>query len=458
MNHKFKKENQISLNIFKNIDKLNENFIPKFTKINLASIFGLEIQRYLSSSIKSKIYNYKNSSGVRFPFVEKNYLNKNRKYDFNNFKDIKFLDEAYEPKIHLNIKQKILKKIYYYNKSNFSNFGINFNFLKKKYLRFCKNISNKKIYFSKINIKDLKNTDQQIHLIKLFLKKFKKKNKIKNKFFIDNFINFIMLFIDKKNNQSESLTKYLLVGSNMNIFNRIMSAKYLLNNKKVYSFNHANYSSSIYEDPTNEMGEFAMCNKYIDLGKFKFKKKFLKTDFFKPKIKLEKNSIFYKNSSVKSDKNIHKYLYVPNSYNFFRRYGFHRDVDDKDYIKFQKKILNANKLIFFKVHPKQRYNHNIFKSNKYIYGDLKCHLNKFGLFIIDMISQPFFSIAKTDSKILYLNFDQRKIRPDVLKLLKKRAHVVNVNLSSLNDTKIKKAIVDAINFKIISKDILKLCC
>jgi len=45
-----------------------------------------------------------------------------------------------------------------------------------------------------------------------------------------------------------------------------------MNNKKVISFNHANYSPLIYNNPFNEAGEFAFCNYYVDYGKRKFKK------------------------------------------------------------------------------------------------------------------------------------------------------------------------------------------
>ena len=74
-----------------------------------------------------------------------------------------------------------------------------------------------------------------------------------------------------------------------------------------------------------------------------------------------------------------------------------------------------------------------------------------------MISQPFFSIAKTNSKILYLNIDQRKIRSDVLKLVKKRAYVVSGTLDSFSVGKIKKSIINAQNFKIVDNKILDYC-
>ena len=73
-----------------------------------------------------------------------------------------------------------------------------------------------------------------------------------------------------------------------------------------------------------------------------------------------------------------------------------------------------------------------------------------------MISQPFFSIARTNLKILYLNFNHRKLRGDVLRLVKKRAYVFNIDLKSINEKKINYALDKAYNFRILSKEIIKL--
>ncbi len=359
MNDKFKKENQLSLIIFRNIDNLNKIFQKKFDKINLVSVFGLELQRYLSSSVKSKIFKYKHNSKIIFPFVDLDYLQNNRYYDFTNKKNLQFLDDDISKKINLNYKQIFLKKFYSIKRGDYENFGIDFKKNKIKFDNFFKKINDKKIYFSKIYFSNLKD---QIFLLENFLDKFKLKNNIKNKFFSLNFLSYLETFISHHEYQNQVNADNLIVGSNMNIFNRVMSARFLINKKNVYSLNHANYSSSIYEDPTNDMGEYSMCTFYLDLGKFKFKKKILKSDFIFPKINLFKfkdNNIY--KSTYKEKNSTKKILYIPNSYNFFRRYGYHRDVDDKDYIKFQKKIINSRNDIFFKVHPKQRFNNIVFK-------------------------------------------------------------------------------------------------
>ena len=112
--------------------------------------------------------------------------------------------------------------------------------------------------------------------------------------------------------------------------------------------------------------------------------------------------------------------------------------------------------IYFKVHPKQQFNYNFLNEKKYIKGRLEDKIKNFNLFIIDMISQPFFSIARTNLKILYLNFNHRKIREDVLRLIKKRAYVFNIDLKNINEKKINFALKKAYNFRILSKEVVKL--
>ena len=109
----------------------------------------------------------------------------------------------------------------------------------------------------------------------------------------------------------------------------------LLNKKKVISFAHANYSCLIYDDPVNECGDFTFCDKYYSVGLTKFKKKHIQSNLLSPKTiyysKLKKNK---KISQISSD----KFLYIPNSYNSFRRYGYFRDINDKDYLEWQSKL------------------------------------------------------------------------------------------------------------------------
>ena len=244
-----------------------------------------------------------------------------------------------------------------------------------------------------------------------FLEKYRKKFRFKNKYFTINFINWAKLFLSNKEKYNRVHSENLLVGTNMNIKSRITSAKYLLNKKKVISFAHANYSSLIYDDPVNECGDFTFCNEYYATGLTRFKKKYINSNLLGPK------KIYYsklKKGTKISQKFTGKFLYIPNSYNSFRRYGYYRDINDKDYLKWQSIILKENSKIFLKEHPKSRFDYQL-SSSRIIRGTVKDSIEKFDLFIFDIISQPFFEIAKTNKKILYLDINQRVLINDIKK-------------------------------------------
>ena len=103
---------------------------------------------------------------------------------------------------------------------------------------------------------------------------------------------------------------------------------------------------------------------------------------------------------------MNNYIYIPDSYNSFRRFGLYRNINDHEYINLQKKIVNSKKNIYFKSHPKQKFNYNIFKKKIYIGGYLNFK-KVYKVYIFDSISQSFFEIAKTNLKILYLHIPIR---------------------------------------------------
>jgi len=440
------KENKFSLEIFKQIDKKNIYFEKKFGDINLISIFFLEIQKYLSCSFKVLLNNEKYKKEIKFPFFDKNYLERKIKLNFTKSGlNQNILDDDFkDTKLFYNFANKLSlykkKDIGIYSSNKFVK-----NFISKKNIK-----SYRKLYFEKIFLNDY---DEQSESLKGFLEKFKKKLKIKNIYFAKNFLRWTKIFISENLGSNILSTNKLYIGSNMQIKNRIMSARYLLNKKKVVSFAHANYSSLIYDDPVNECGEFCFCSSYHSNGKVPFKKKYIKSKLFKPKTVIYKSIL--RRNFISSPKKIKKVVYVPNSYNSYRRYGYFRDINDTNYIKWQKKIIDSSKNIYIKPHPKSRFTYNIFKKNKIKEKNIQNIINKFDLFIFDLISQPFFTIAETNKKILYLDINQRKIKKNIMDLIKKRALVVKCDLNKTSSVKIKEIINKAYNFKIKNFDILK---
>ena len=292
------RENKFSLEIFKQIDKKNIYFEKKFGDINLISIFFLEIQKYLSCSFKVLLNKEKYKKKLKFPFFDKNYLERLNKLNFTSSGlNQSILDDDFkDTKLFYNFANKLSfykKKMLIYSSNKFIE-----NFISKKNFK-----SYRKLYFEKIF---LNNYNEQSKILRQFLEKFRKKLRIKNIYFAENFLRWTKIFISENSKSNILSTNKLYIGSNMQIKNRIMSARYLLNKKKVISFAHANYSSLIYEDPVNECGEFCFCSSYHSNGRVPFKKiykiKFIKTKTVIYKT-VQKNFYFF-------SKKIRKIVYV----------------------------------------------------------------------------------------------------------------------------------------------------
>ena len=440
MKNNYKFENKKILKIINEIDQLNLIQSKKFGEINLFSIFSLEILKYLSSSIKSKINNSRSEKNIKFPFVDVNYLNKSKKMKFWNYFFFLNQKELDDNLTELNYFKYLIYQIFnFLIKSKRKVFSINNN--SNTFLKYKKNFFNK-IYFKKIYFDNL---EDQICMLNNFLNNFKIKNNIKNKYFSENFINWTQIFLKKKKSIFKIRSETLVVGSNMDIKNRIMSGSFLQRGKEVLSVAHSNYNTLIYKDPVNEIGEFSFCTRYFTFGNIKFKKKFIKSNYLNPK-----QIIFFPKKKIRKKKllNLSNSLYVPNSYNSYRRYGYCRDINDEDYLIWQKKIINSNLNTFIKLHPKSRFNYNSISNEKCLRGNFEIYVDKFDFFIFDVVSQPFFEIAKTNKKILFFDIGLRPLENKILKLLKQRAYYSKIDIKSISNNDLKRKVNSAKNYEI----------
>lgn len=441
------KIDKLTLKELHKLDRLNLNSFLKFGDINLLSLTIVQIQTYLSSSIinkKTKPYD----KFDHFPIATSRYLNSN----------IKFYDE---------IKTKLFKSNYQklrsiYNSfvpfANISTFNVYSDIYENLKNELNKNlVIRKKATFVPIY---LNNLDEQIKILHEYLDDFAKKNKIKNNNYAENFIKYIKPYFSNETYKIDD-SQYLFVGTNSILENRITSANYILNNRTVISFNHANYNTLIIDEPHQEYSEHVFCDYYVDYGLLKKSKKYLKSNFLSPKkiINLSNPKLI---TDLPKKKNISQnFLYVPDSFNGDKRHGPYREMDDKKYLKFQNKILLARNNILIKVHPKSNWNSKNslkFFSKKMVNKKLSDVISEYPLFIIDRISQAFFEIAKGKSKILYFYIGRRKIRKEIIKEIKKRAYVVNIDPYNAKQSVLNYHIKKAINFKIKKSKIMNLAC
>ena len=438
------KLDKLSLEEIHKLDDLNIEKFSMFGEINLLSLVINQMVIYITSSIlnaQKKPY----GSYISFPFANSTYLENNL-----NFK-------ASQTDINYKLSLQRLKKILYRhvpfaNVSTLNVFSdvysdlkivLNKNFILRKTAAF------KPMY--------LNSYDEQFKILKNYLDNFKYKNQIKNINYSENFINCIKPYFSKERFEIDK-SDFLLVGTNSKLENRITSANYLINKRQVISFNHTNYNTLIIDEPHQEYSEHAFCSYYVDYGSIKNQTKTFKSNFLFPKkiICLNNSTI----NKVTLSKNVKKeIIYVPDSFNGDERNGPYREMDDKKYYTFQKKLLYSQKDILFKSHPKVKKAYaNNFKHDKkkILFGDLSLLIGDYKLFIVDRISQAFFWIACSDAKILYFNIGRRRIKKEILSEIEKRAYVVNIDPYNIDKKKISFYINKAKNFKIKKNKVLEL--
>jgi hypothetical protein len=439
------KLDKLTLKELHKLDNLNFEKFTKFGNINLLSLSIVQLHQYLSSSIinsKKKPYNSLNF----FPYTNSRYLENNLNFGtMQNDKDFKWSLQRLKKIVYRHIPFSKVSTL-----NTFSNIYRDLKTTLNKNFIFRKTATFKPMYLSAY--------DEQYQILRKYLDNFKYKNQIKNINYSENFINYIKPYFSKERFKIDN-SDFLLVGTNSILENRVTSANYLLNKRQVISFNHTNYNTLIIDEPHQEYAEHVFCSYYVDYGSIKKQIKTFKSNFLYPKKIIHLNNTTI-NKSTLSDNIKEIIIYIPDSFNGDERHGPYREMDDKKYYTFQRKLLNSKKNILIKSHPKTKevYKNNFKHDNKKVLSDdLSYLIKKHNFFIIDRISQAFFKIACSDAKILYFNLGRRKIKKEILNEIEKRAYVVNIDPYNINKNKIAFYINKAKNFKIKKNKVLELC-
>ncbi len=410
----FNKDNKDCLDMIRLINQQASLFKKYEDQFNLFKIFYHELVTYCTNYIliknSSSIYN----ENINFPFLNSKYI--------SNPKKIRF--------------KKILKNDFLYDKFSFGigkkKIFISNNFhLKKKVL--LNIFSNKKIKFISSCFIDFPEFTIQLQKLKKIMKDLGIFLKVKSNNFENNFINYVLYILSNKNNDFKPTNSTLIVGTNMNLENRILSAKFMQNkSNKVISVNHSNYPFYVYKEPIRYV-EYSMCTDYISYGKFKFSKKINNGIFSLPNFHYTSSYEFEKIEAPKKIKNLdiqkkQEYLYVPNMLNGNIRYGPFRDIDDNTYYRFQNELLKFFKNSKIKVHPNGKslyFNENRKSANK-IFEEM---LDDYDVFIFDYFSTPFSRAIATNKPIIYFDIGLRNLEKDVLDIIKKRVYYFKVDLN-----------------------------
>ena len=423
-----KRNNLNSLKIIDIIDNhlKNQKKIPDSQ--NLIKIFYMELVIYASNFNIIKYSPFKHNSPVQFPYLNSDYINNQKKIKFKRLKNKNRLIDSLKIGINKNI---------------FISRNISLN--KKKLVML--NIMNKVQFLSEINL-TLLEMDNQIIDLNILLKKIMNFFKLKNANFSSNFVNYVKVNLSDGNNLTNFRPKNstLIVGTNMNISNRLLSAKFLQEKtNKVISINHSCYPFYLYNEPIRNV-EYSLCTDYISYGNYNFSKKIKKTFFSIPKFHFTSFKNIKGNFKIKTIKKLNmrenfKYLYVPNMFNKNIRYGPYRDMDDEIYYKFQKELLNTFRNANIKNHPKGQINH--FRENeKHTKLNFDKILNLYDVYIFDYFATAFSEAIATDKPIIYFDLGLRNLEKSLLDIIKKRVYYYKINLDESFEQQLKKFLLN----------------
>ena len=133
-----------------------------------------------------------------------------------------------------------------------------------------------------------------------------------------------------------------------------------------------------------------------------------------------------------------KYAYIPTKQMGCNRLGPFLSISDNDYIKWQKSIFEIFPALFYKAHPKEKFENPFSRHGRIVFDSLEECIDDFDGFVTDnVLSTAFANIALTNKPIIYLNIGLGNLTPYAEKLIRQRAIWIDVDFNNLQDIRRK---------------------
>jgi len=419
------KKNALCIRIVNDLYKENKKFQKRFGEINLISVFFHEIIIFLTSNILNYNKKIKNKH-LDGSFVK--YSKKNESKSKNNLLYLK------------NLIKNFFIKILQIVSSNNGTVGIDPNLLNVPNLVHLLKYKLKFHILSSQPVLERKINKKELNLLKTFLLKKTEQNR-KTVYIVNQFLKYLKNF--NKQEKISSKFKYLILGSNSILQTRIHAANHFKNKCKVLSCSHGVGAFRCFNEPIFGYGETSFTDLYFDYGDWNFEAKLLPkpvTNIY-PKI-IKCSSRFSSRLPFHTyTKKICKILYIPTSFSEQKRYGPFRDIDDCEYLTWQKKLIrcameNLSGQIFYKSHPdscscKTKEITNEFPI-KHVKGDFLSKINRmlsYDLYILDYFGTLYSLLAGTKKPIIFFDLGLRNMQTPFLEMFKNRVHYFKIDLS-----------------------------
>ena len=321
--------------------------------------------------------------------------------------------------------------------------GIGFN--REQKIRLASHLLGKRRIYFESNIKCyIKDKSHQISFLKDLIKEIAILLNVNNRdVFTSNFINYAAKYITEDKPIIDS--DILLVVSNATLQNRINSANYMYQNRKVINFAHGESCFFTFNEPTFGYSEFSYCNYCITYGEYRLDYSSNNKPLNKSPIVLgrtsEPISKYYKGKIIKKRKLLPKtkVLYVPTNLKKNKKYSPCTFLEHSLYKKWQEAILSVGFNITCKVHPRAQ-DHIDPRLTKPIKKDLRHCLHEYDFYLLDFISTASALLMATERPIIYFDLGRRILHESAQKDMKKRVFWVDINLNRPFEAQIRNAI------------------
>jgi hypothetical protein len=267
--------------------------------------------------------------------------------------------------------------------------------------------------------------------------------------FIEDFVTYVKSQISESPFKTQS--DVLVMGSPMDLRNRILGANYLQIGKPVIAFGHGYYSIYVCDEPIFGYGELSYCSHYVTFGQrhsfaemgylktlTPFPKIYFRGADYISKVKARFPSEIKKNSQ----QNESKVLYIPTAFSDTKVYGPFRDMESHLYREWQEALATAQSGIYYKAYPGTDKNQIPEKFKEVLLSNLKEIVQDYDLFIIDYFSTVSVIVQATDKPIIYFNLERRNFSPEAKRVIQERVFWVDIDMKRDLNSQLTEALED----------------
>lgn len=423
-------EDQLALDVH---DLLREKYNELAKEVgyysNVVGVFFHQLMIYTTNYVLIKHANETYVDPVEFPFLNTEYVTRPFNLEFNNQRSM------------ISLKTQLLLWV---SKLLGGNRKIAYSKVSQGYRFLLKFIGKAQLFVIVDALCFLREKDHQLMFLRDVLTEVAQIVDANNvDIYVQNFVTYVESLL--RDVKPDNLADFLIVGTNLNIHNRINSANYLEAGKQVISIFHGEQCTLTHDDLVMGYGELSYSNYLISYGSHQAEIGKYNKPLYKKPIILQRSSeiinSYYHSSHIPFSALTKqtKVLYAPTQFSGRKRYGPFRDLDTALYKRWQEIVLNLDLDITYKPHPKSKVA-PVVKAQKVETAWLQDCILDYDFYFLDFISTGSALAVATDKPIIYFNLGLMNLSDDALRDFKNRVFWIDIDLDGDLELQILSAI------------------